>query len=212
MKKDHTLAVNELRRYYNELTAHRKSIRAIVKAEYEAQIDLEIERRIKTEELKFANHLAAVKERDGIPVSIIQDHVLRTRTWSRWEKWRDLAGLEPEMVAAESGREAKRKAEAHFLWLGTTDPYTFDVVKDQSGLTVTPVLAKVEAATPKDWQGKEDFFAEVPRGDYPEFGGLLAFQRYVNAEVKRAFEAGEIPEIISEYDALQRTKKNNENA
>jgi hypothetical protein len=139
----------------------------------------------------------------GMPRYVIQK-VLGTKDWNTYKEWVRLG----DIPTATDIKAEKRVADSHFLWHDTTDPYTFDVVKDATGLTVTPVLAKVEAATPKDWQGKEDFFAEVPRGDYPEFGGFLAFQRYVNAEVKRAFEAGEIPEIISEYDALQRAKKN----
>lgn len=162
-------------------------------------------------DLAFAKDLALAHAK-GVPQTVLRKQVLRTNDWGTWVYWRDLAKIEPDRVQIAKAKEATAKANAHFLWHDTTTPYTFDVVKDQSGLTVTPIPAKVEAATPKDWQGKEDFFAEVSRGDYPEFGGLLAFQRYVNAEVKRAFEAGEIPEIISEYDALQRAKKNNDNA
>lgn len=106
--KDYTVAVNELRDHYNQLRVFKKSVRTQVKAEFEAKIDFEIQSRIESEELKFAKHLAAVKAREDMPVRIIQDNVLRTRTWSVWERVRDLAGLQPEFVRAEDVRENKR--------------------------------------------------------------------------------------------------------
>lgn len=129
--KDYTVAVGELRNHYNELTVFKKSVRARVKAEYETKMDFEIQSRIEAEEIKFANHVAAVKERDNLPVSVIQDHVLRTRTWNRWERIRDLAGIPGEFVRAEDAREAKRLENSHFRW--SEDYDTVTVVKNSKG-------------------------------------------------------------------------------
>lgn len=114
--KDYTLAVEELRNHYNALRVFRKSVREQVKTEFEQKIDFEIKARTEAEEIKFATHLAAVKERENLPVRVIQDNVLRTRTWSRWEYFRDLAGIPGEFIRAEDIRKAKAEAENPFHW------------------------------------------------------------------------------------------------
>lgn len=122
--KDYTVGVSELRDHYNQLRLFKKTVRAQVKMEYEAKISFEIKSRTEEAELKFAKHLAAVKERDDMPVRVIQDEVLRTRTWSAWERIRDLAGVAPEFVRAEDVRELKReaarRAEIVYEWIGST--------------------------------------------------------------------------------------------
>lgn len=215
-KKDYTLAVNELRRHYNELSAHKKSVRAMVKAEFEAKIDFEIARRIEAEELKFANHLAAVKEREGLPVSIIQDHVLRTRTWSRWEKWRDMAGLEPEFVTAESVRQANK-------------PVPFRIFQDEDGkwwITTfqfsegkrfeEPFTLGIEVAVKESvkkggalWVDTEWDRGEARTANYASMGvSLNTLVPYINAEVERALLAGEIPEIVGASEQFARDYNN----
>lgn len=139
--KDYTVGVNELRDHYNQLRLFKKSVRAQVKMEYEAKIDFEIKSRTEAEELKFANHLAAVKERDNMPVRVIQDEVIRTRTWSVWERIRDLAGVVPEFVRAEDVREAKRLANAPFRWEVSDDnKFGFNLVltRDEKGELIEP--------------------------------------------------------------------------
>lgn len=185
MSKDYTLAVDELRRHYIELTVLKKTVRAQVKAEYEAKIDFEINRRIEAEEIKFANHLAAVKERESMPVSIIQDHVLRTRTWSRWEKWRDLAGLSPELVTAEDARAAKRAEEAVYVWTDTeliVKRNTLGVVLDPP--VVYPVSTIRQTTAGKLWIADatdEAYEAEVMRSDADNY----VFMRALSAEIAR---------------------------
>lgn len=195
-KKDYTLAVNELRRHYNELSAHKKSVRAMVKAEFEAKIDFEIARRIEAEELKFANHLAAVKEREGLPVSIIQDHVLRTRTWSRWEKWRDMAGLEPEFVVAENGRADREKAKEEargYIW--ADDYSTLTVTKAADKTLETPVVYPIPAdLKPYNAQG-----AYWPRANDDNAELVAArldsqYHKNLSAEITRQVDAGNVPD------------------
>lgn len=144
--KDYTVGVNELRDHYNQLRLFKKSIRTQVKMEYEAKIDFEIRSRTEAAELSFANHLAAVKERDDMPVRIIQDEVLRTRTWSIWERIRDLAGVQPEFTRAEDVREAKRLADIPYRWVESDNAFGYALVltKAENGEKFDPTLSGVE--------------------------------------------------------------------
>ena len=182
MTKDYTLAVDELRRHYVELTVLKKTVRAQVKAEFEPKIDFEIRRRIEAEEIKFANHLAAVKEREDMPINVIQDHVIRSRTWNRWEKWRDLAGLQPELVTAEDARNAKRLANRGFRW--EEDPtaeigWVFVLDRDEKGNPVPEI--RIDS-----WLVKEDRLMAFPNNDDETrayagkyFGDLHGLARFV---------------------------------
>lgn len=104
-------ALAKLRREYVDLTVQKKVVRAQVKADFEVKIQMEIQRRVAEAEAEFARHLAAEKERHDLTVSSIQDEVLRTRTWTRWEKWRDMADIEPERVSIQFSREKRRDDE-----------------------------------------------------------------------------------------------------
>lgn len=193
--KDYTVAVNELRNHYNELTVFKKSVRAQVKAEYEAKMDFEIQSRIEAEEIKFANHVAAVKERENLPVTVIQDHVLRTRTWNRWERIRDLAGIPGEFVRAEDAREAKRLANSPFQW--SEDRLVLTVTKDSKGLPLSEAVIfdmttnrKIgdkwwpESGTPEE-NGVSQAEREAKKQD-------AKFLLYVSEEIQRAIDAGTI--------------------
>lgn len=104
-------ALAKLRREYVDLGVQKKVVRAQVKADFEVKIQMEIQRRVAEAEAEFARHLAAEKERHDLTVSSIQDEVLRTRTWTRWEKWRDMADIEPERVSIQFSREKRRDDE-----------------------------------------------------------------------------------------------------
>jgi len=183
--KDYTVAINELRTHYNELSVLKKTIRAQVKAEYEAKIDFEIQRRTEAAELKFANHVAAVKERENLPVSVIQDHVLRTRTWSRWERIRDLAGIPAEFVRAEDAREAKRRDEATFVW----GDGILTVRKNSRGESITPLEYNLSTLRRVPgglwWPDAHDAEAErdVARDD-------KSFLKMLSEEIQRQIDAG----------------------
>lgn len=135
--KDYTTGVTELREHYNALKIAKKTIRAQVKIEFEAKIDLEIQSRIEKAELEFAQHLRQVKERDNIPVTVIQDNVLRSRSWNRWVEIRDLGEIQPEMVSAENLRDAKRIANSPFVWSEDND--TLTVKRNSKGEEIDPV-------------------------------------------------------------------------
>lgn len=194
--KDYTVGVTELRDHYNALTVLKKSVRAQVKAEYEAKMDFEIQSRIEAAEIKFANHVAAVKERDSMPVTVIQDHVLRTRTWNRWERIRDLAGIPGEFVRAEDAREAKRLETSAFIW---SDDYQFLSVKRNSrGHVIDPPVEYTMEGLRKS--GSRWFPQLTERSDEADayemtvFKGdeEFAFQKMVHAEIQRVIDAGQL--------------------
>lgn len=189
--KDYTVGVTELRDHYNALTVLKKSVRAQVKAEYEAKMDFEIQSRIEAAEIKFANHVAAVKERDSMPVTVIQDHVLRTRTWNRWERIRDLAGIPGEFVRAEDAREAKRLENAAFIW--SEDYATLTVRKNSLGHTlVNPVvydMTTLRKVSNLWWpQVENDDHFDTARREDEQY----AFGKMVHAEIQRQIDAGKI--------------------
>lgn len=188
--KDYTIGVNELRDHYNQLRLFKKSIRTQVKMEYEAKIDFEIKSRTESAELKFANHLASVKERDSIPVRILQDEVLRTRTWSVWEKIRDLAGIPGEFIRAEDARETKRRANAVFLW--AEDYSTLTVQKDANGNAIQHLVYDMATNSKFGtiwWPDATDREADMNarHGDEGQ-----AFARMVSDEIQRAIDAGHV--------------------
>lgn len=188
--KDYTLAVNELRTHYNELAIFKKTVKAQVKAEFEAKMDFEIQSRIEAEEVKFANHVAAVKEREDLPVTVIQDHVLRTRTWNRWERIRDLAGIPGEFVRAEDVRAAKRRENAVFLW--ADDYSTLTVQKDAQGNAIAHLVYDMSTNSKFGtiwWPDATDRDSDMNarHGDEGQ-----AFARMVSDEIQRAIDAGHV--------------------
>lgn len=149
-KKDYSLGVLELRAAYRAVKEDDGAIRARVKAKYADLIEDEIQAEKRANHLKFARHLASVKERDGIPVSVIQDEVLRTRSWNRWLYWRDLGNIPDEFTQKENMREAAREAKKASL------PYRIirgedglptgiiELFKTASGEEVEPILLRVD--------------------------------------------------------------------
>lgn len=158
-------------------------------------MDFEIQSRIEAEEIKFANHVAAVKERESLPVTVIQDHVLRTRTWNRWERIRDLAGIPGEFVRAEDAREAKRMANAPYRF--SDDLLTLTFTKDSKGKDLpTPVvfdmksLVKIQGRWwPNSGTPEQNGISTAEREAKKQDPGFLAF---LNEEIQRAIDNGTI--------------------
>lgn len=194
--KDYTLAVNELRDHYNALRVFRKSVREQVKTEFESKIDFEIKTRTEAEELKFANHVAAVKERENLPVRVIQDHVLRTRTWSRWEYFRDLAGIPGEFVKAEDIRKAKEEAENPFHW--AEDFSTLTVTKNSALEDIEPATYYLSTNRYSNGIYWPDTSLEG-NGISPEYRAAVAsdagFREFVSDEIARRVEDGRLERV-----------------
>lgn len=123
------------------------TITAEVREKYRTLIQAEIAARKQEADLAFARRLKEVKERSGIPVTLIQDEVLRTRSWNVWTKWRDLAEL-------PSGREARpvKTVEPEKGYRVNGD--TLIITHDPNGAELLePVAYALDTATkgPKRW-------------------------------------------------------------
>ena len=107
---DKSAEIQELAEAYRANRVAKTAIRAEVKEKYRAIIAEEIRERQMENDVRFAKRLERVKEAAGLTLRDIQDGVLRTRTWSTWEYWRDLAGIAPERVSAGLAKDAEREA------------------------------------------------------------------------------------------------------
>lgn len=195
--KDYTVAVNELRDHYNALSVFKAGVKAQVKAEYEAKMDLEIKTRVAEEEIKFANHLAAVKEREQMPLTVIQDNVLRTRTWKRWEYWRDMAGIEPERVTASDARKVRELASAPLVW---NEDYTVLTIKRAPDGTTLPEPVSLAATnifllTPRQWymEGVDDENVRLNMHYARQY--RPGWMTMIDEEIARQHEAGNLVDL-----------------
>lgn len=100
--------VIELKEAYRINKIANAAIRTEVREKYKEVIAQEIKERKLANDVKFARRLAEVKERSGMTVSAIQDEVFGSRTWSRWEYWRDLMGIAPERETTAAKRGAAK--------------------------------------------------------------------------------------------------------
>lgn len=173
-------ALAKLRREYLALGVTKKVVRAQVKADFEVKIQMEVQRRVAEAEAEFARHLAAEKERHDLTVSSIQDEVLRTRTWTRWEKWRDMADIEPERISIQYSRERRRDEEKPYRIEGDH----FVTVKDQHGKDVEPLAFR---AYHSKYNGP--MADALDPADYPRFasafGSYPEAVKFLTAELKK---------------------------
>ena len=133
---DFTAEVAHLDAAYRANRVANTTIAAEVKGKYRAIIAEEIRIRRQEADLEFARTLARVKEESGMPLHIIQDRVLHTKSWNRWTYWRDLANIEPERVTIANAREERLLAERVFRWEVCEDNeigYAIVLMKDAEG-------------------------------------------------------------------------------
>lgn len=136
---DYTAEVAELEAAFRANKIAGASIAADVRAKYRPLIAREIETLKAENDLRFARHLKEVKERSGLPLHVIQDDILHTRTWSAWTKWRDLAQIEPERVVQANHKDDVRRANAPATW--DLAEGLFYIRKDKSGADIKPPVA-----------------------------------------------------------------------
>lgn len=141
---DYTSEVAELEAAYRANRVANATIVADVRAKYKAQIAREVAALKEDNDRKFAEHLKEVKERTGIPLSVIQDEVLHTRTWSAWTKWRDLADIPPERVVVANARADRAKADAPAVWAVEDNLFYVHVDKDGNRLA-EPVAYTIDS-------------------------------------------------------------------
>lgn len=114
MTKDFTADIAELQAHYTANRVANASIATEVRNKYRTIIEAEIRTRKAEVDKEFADHLARVKARSGMPLSVIQEHVLHTKAWSRWTYWRDLAEIAPERISVTNAREEAKIAAMPF--------------------------------------------------------------------------------------------------
>jgi hypothetical protein len=191
MIHDYTAAVIRLEQSYQSMQLARKRVADEVKMEYRALMRDEIARRQKAAEAQFAGDLA-IEHAAGLPGNVIREHVLHTHDWSRWTKWRDLAGIDPDRVTVLDAKKAAQLENATFLW--SDDYATLTVKKNSRGKTLSPELVYDMATNTKVRGGlwwpdsqDQDYDIRVMKEDED-----FQFRKMVSAEIQRAIDAGEI--------------------
>lgn len=186
---DYTSEIAELNAAYQANRVANASIAVEVKSKYRAIIASEIAQRKQEADLTFAHHLALVKSRSGMPVGVIQDHVLHTKSWDRWTYWRDLAGISLERVSVTDAKKARELDESAFIW--ADDFSTLTVKRNSLGHSIEPVIYDMSTNRKADnlwWPtvtNDEDNLVRVIKTDAP-----YAFAKMVSAEIQRQVDAG----------------------
>lgn len=190
MIHDYTAAVIRLEQSYQSMQLARKRVADEVKMEYRALMRDEIARRQKAAEAQFAGDLA-IEHAAGLPGNVIREHVLHTHDWSRWTKWRDLAGIDPDRVTVLDAKKAAQLENATFLW--ADDYSTLTVQKNADGTAIAPLVYKMDTNAKfggiwwPDATDKDADMAFRQTGDHGQ-----AYARMVSAEIQRAIDAGHV--------------------
>ena len=187
--KDYTAEVVELQAAYTANRVANASISTEVKSKYRARIAEEI-RNLKAEvDKRFADHLARVKERSGMPLTVIQEDVLHTKSWDRWVYWRDLANIAPERVSVAEARKAKADENAAFVW--DLDARKLTLKRNRAGKILSPpVLFDMETLQYRDRKWMMSAINGDAYDDHIRSSERL--YSFVIDEINRAVNAGEI--------------------
>lgn len=139
--------IQELKDAYSARKVAKATIRAEVREKYRAVMAEEIESRQMENDVRFAKRMLRAKESLGLTIRDLQDEVLKTRTWSVWEYWRDLMGIEPERVSASLEKEARkpyRLEEGEWYAVkneeGDIDPIRLDILERKDGFAIWPPM------------------------------------------------------------------------
>lgn len=191
---DYTSAVAELSAAYQANRVANAVIATEVKNKYRDVIRREIEERKRAADLEFAQHLARVKAESGVPLTVIQEHVLHTKSWDRWTYWRDLADIAPERVLAKSGTAGKagKISESAFRW---TEDFAFVTVLQYGDIEISvPVeydMSTLRKIGGRWWPDAIDSGAE--RAAVAEIGGTgNAWVQSLSDEIQRRIDAGNV--------------------
>lgn len=189
MIHDYTAAVIRLEQSYQSMQLARKRVADEVKMEYRALMRDEIARRQKAAEAQFAGDLA-IEHAAGLPGNVIREHVLHTHDWSRWTKWRDLAGIDPDRVTVLDAKKAAQLENATFLW--ADDYSTLTVQKDAKSNAISPLIYDMTTNSKFGtiwWPDATDRDADMATRHGDEG---IAFARMVSEEIQRAIDAGHV--------------------
>lgn len=191
--KDYTAAVIRLENSYQSMQLARKRVADEVKMEYRALMRDEIARRQKAAEAQFARDLAT-EHAAGMPGNVIREHVLHTQDWSRWTKWRDLAGIDPDRVTVQDAKKAAELENATFLW--SDDYLTLTVKRNSRGAVLNPPVIYDLNTLRKTASGR--WMPDTADTDYEHLvrtqDEAYAFGKMVSAEIQRQVDAGHVKE------------------
>lgn len=192
---DYTAAVIRLSDAYESMQLARKRVAEEIKSKHRTLARKEIEAATQDLEIEFANVLALETER-GIPGSVVREEVLHSQDWSRWKKWRDLAGLETERSIRQNAK-AERDAQKELLKRG------FEWNSDHSVLTIyrlpdrdipAPLVISDYRVNAHKWSvGWPMDLYRALRGE--KYGHLyMPLVKYLESIFMGAFKSGEIAE------------------
>lgn len=192
--KNYDLAVAEMSAAYTAYKAVAHSVTFEVREKYRRLMNAEIEQRKFDAAKTFADVVARVKERDGVPLDVIQRHVLHTKNWNTWERFRDLADIPPERVSAAGAKQAREKDNSPFVW---NDDYTELTVSSYRGVPLqqpvtfdmgrsrVEVTGRYRVLAIPEHIGRDVTVAKAT-GDY------LGFYDMVEREIVRQVKAGNV--------------------
>lgn len=187
---EYTAAVIRLENAYESMKLAKGRVASEIKARHRVEQRREIEEATRELEHEFATALA-LENANGLPGDIIRSDVLHTQDWTRWKKWRDLAGIEPERVSARKAKETIARENAIFLW--SEDYQTLTVKKNSKGIALDPAvvyymgnLKKMGSYWVADTED-DDYELAVRKADES-----YAFLKMVTAEIQRVIDAGHL--------------------
>lgn len=189
---EYTAAVIRLENAYESMKLAKGRVANEIKARHRVEQRREIEEATRELEHEFATALA-LENANGLPGDIIRSDVLHTQDWTRWKKWRDLAGIEPERVSARKAKETIARENTPFLW--SDDYLTLTVRKNSLGhVLVKPVvydMTTLHKVRDRWWPESDDEenFLTVLRED-----AQYAFAKMVHTEIQRQIDAGNVKE------------------
>lgn len=188
---EYTAAVIRLENAYESMKLAKARVANEIKSRHRVEQRREIEEATRELEHEFATALA-LENANGLPGDVIRSDVLHTQDWTRWKKWRDLAGIEPERVSARKAKETIARENATFLW--SDDYATLTVKKNSRGKTLSPELVYDMATNTKVRGGlwwpdsqDQDYDIRVMKEDED-----FQFRKMVSAQIQRAIDAGDI--------------------
>lgn len=187
---EYTAAVIRLENAYESMKLAKGRVASEIKARHRVEQRREIEEASRELEHEFATALA-LENANGLPGDIIRSDVLHTQDWTRWKKWRDLAGIEPERVSARKAKDTIARENAVFLW--SEDYQTLTVKKNSKGISLDPAviydmgnLQKMGSYWIADTED-DDYELAVRKADES-----YAFLKMVTVEIQRVIDAGHL--------------------
>ena len=197
---DVTSLVIEAQDARSRMQEAKRRVKAEVRRKYEAQMTRDIAEGTLNAEVEFARTLARIHAA-GVPQAVLRREVLRTNVWSTWTYWRDMAGIEPDRVTvanARAQREAQREREK--IVMEWRNKVLYVLRNPETGEALEHELA-VPLYSPAGWY--QGAFRSVESAVNTLMGGRREGNRAyfaVTAEIKRAFEEGEITESTNPFD------------